>query len=231
MARGKNVIKITNDPDILRNRADEINTFDNRGKTREIVGALKRTLKDYPDLIALSAPQIGYNARIFCIRFNDNQIKEFINPMISKTDGLHLTRERCKSISDKEYIVPRNDRIIAIYQELPFKTQSNKFDGAVAEVFQQMTNLLDGILIDDIGLEVLPEFDKASKEEQDEVINWYIDQLKSRDASLNEEIEKTPELKQVQDAINYMTKVATGEIELYKEEEKKPEADAKESGD
>ena len=210
----KYVIKIITDLEKLQERADEINLVKDLKVAKHIVKELKETLKANKDLVALAAPQIGYNARIFCIKFADNKIQEFINPMISKTEGLHLTREACPSVTAKEFIVPRYDRIIAIYQELPMKNQSNKFEGPAAEVFQQMVNIIDGILINDFGLEVLPEFDSATKEEQDEVINWYIDQLKNTNENLQKEIEDNEELKQFKDATDFMTKVALGEITL-----------------
>ena len=216
----KYTLKIITDLEKLHERVDEINLVDEQKVAKRIVKELKDTLKANKDLVALAAPQLGYNYRIFCIKFADNKIQAFINPMISKTEGLHLTREACPSITAKEFIVPRYDRIITIYQELPLKNQSNKFEGPAAEVFQQMINMLDGILINDFGLEVFPEFDKASKEEQDEVINWYIDQLKATNENFQQEIENDKELKQFKDATDFMTKVALGEITIEPVEQK-----------
>ena len=44
----------------------------------EIIGKIKEVMEANPELLALAAPQIGINKRIFCLRFSD-QIKTFIN--------------------------------------------------------------------------------------------------------------------------------------------------------
>jgi len=53
---------------------------------REIISALKHTI-ELNNIVSLSAPAIGYNKRIFCIKF-DTEIKTFINPIISSYKGL-----------------------------------------------------------------------------------------------------------------------------------------------
>jgi peptide deformylase len=49
----------------------------------EIIGKIKEAMEADSAILALAAPQIGIDSRIFCIRFND-QIKTFINPIITK---------------------------------------------------------------------------------------------------------------------------------------------------
>ena len=48
----------------------------------EIIKKIKEVMNANSELLALSAPQIGINKRIFCLRFND-QIKAFINGFIN----------------------------------------------------------------------------------------------------------------------------------------------------
>ena len=55
----------------------------------EIIDKIKEVMNSKPDILALSAPQIGINKRIFCLRFND-QVKTFINPIITKKKGLNI---------------------------------------------------------------------------------------------------------------------------------------------
>ena len=219
---GDYIYKILTDTEKLHQRSQEASPFDKEGldAVKRVVADLKSTLKANTDVPALAAPQLGSTLRIFCIKFNDGKIVEFVNPMITKSEGLHLTREKCKSIPGAEYIVPRNDRIIAVYQTTEGKVTSNKFEGAVAEIFQQMVNLLDGILISDFGLEVIPAFDKASEEEKKEVLDWYINQLKESNQELQAEIESDEELKQVKGSIDFMSKVASGEITVENIEHK-----------
>lgn len=206
------VLKIIDDVEKLKDRCDEISVFAEEKRVTKIVNELKDTLYNNPNLVALSAPQLGYKERIFCIKFANKELRAFVNPMITKSEGIHLCRENNPSIPGKEYIMPRNNKIIVTFQTPTGKIEENIFEGVVAEVIQQQVNMLDGVLLSDFGLEVLPEFDKASKEEQDEVINWWLDNLKKQNESLSKEIDSNEDLHQVKKAIEFLTKVASGEI-------------------
>ena len=70
----------------LSQRAEEIDIKTENNLMREIISALKHTI-EYNNITALSAPAIGYNKRIFCIKF-DTEIKTFINPIITWYKGL-----------------------------------------------------------------------------------------------------------------------------------------------
>jgi len=227
------VLAITRDIEKLMRRSDEVSVIDMTMQTKpEVLSTikdLKETIYDNKDLVALAAPQLGRFERIFCIRFANGDVRAFINPMISKTDGFHLNREVSPSLPGRSFIVPRHDRIIAMYQTPTGKPEESRFEGVVAEVFQHMVNMLDGVLISDIGLEVFEDFDNATEKERDEVIKSFIEELKSRTEKANKEIEADEELKKTRDAINFLKGVATGEIkmeqqeELVKEQETKPE--------
>lgn len=208
------VLKILTDKSKLSDRCDEISVFAEEKRVTKIVNELKDTLVNNPNLVALSAPQLGYKFRIFCIKFANKEIKSFVNPMITKSEGIHLCRENNPSIPGKDYIMPRNDKIIVTFQTPTGKIEENIFEGVVAEVIQQQVNMLDGILLSDFGLEVLPEFDKASKEEQDEVINWWLDNLKKENDNLAKEIDSDADLFKVKKAIEFMTKVSSGEVKI-----------------
>ena len=66
----------------------------------EIINKIKEVMENDPTLLALAAPQIGINKRIFCLRFSD-QIKTFINPIITKKKGLNIVIETCASMPGK----------------------------------------------------------------------------------------------------------------------------------
>ena len=215
------VLKIITDLDKLKERCDEVSPYAEEKRVTKIVNDLKDTLINNPKLVALCAPQLGSKLRIFCIKFANKEIKSFVNPMITKAEGIHLCREFNPSIPDKEYIMPRNDKIILTFQTPTGKIEENIFEGVVAEVIQQQVNMLDGVLLSDFGLEVLPEFDKASKEEQDQVINWWLDSLKEKNEALNKEIDSNEDLFKVKKAIEFMTKVASGEVQTEEVEIKK----------
>lgn len=206
--------EIITDEIALSERAEEIDTLHESQLLQEIVKYLKRTLRKRDDLFALSAPAIGYNKRVFCMKFEDDQIKTFINPIIESysPSGMQLSREKCSSLPGKEYIRVRNNDIRVMYQRPTGEAESNRLLGKAALVFQHEMDHLEGVLISDIGLEIIPEFDEATDEERAEVIREYLDSLDIRLKKTNEEIQNDPDLKQIDDATRFMTGILTGEI-------------------
>ena len=89
-----------------------------------------------PDILALAAPQIGINKRIFCLRFND-QIKVFINPIITKKKGLTIAVETCCSMPGKEIVIGRPEEVTVVYYNEEFKYEDNKLLGAAASLLRQ----------------------------------------------------------------------------------------------
>lgn len=218
MARKKYVLKIIEDKIKLSERALEINVDLNHLKLVTIISELKETLYSNPNLTVLAAPQLGKPFRVFCMKFAGGDIRTFINPMIMTTKGLHLSREVCPSIPGKEFIIPRNDEITVAYQTPVGNNESNLFKGAPAEMFQQMVHLLDGVLIDDFGLEVLEGFDSLNQADKEQILNMYIDTLKQDNIILNKEIESDKKLKEIKDATDFLTSVALGKTILEKDE-------------
>ena len=78
----------------LSQRAEEIDVKTENNLLREIISSLKHTI-EAKNIIALSAPAIGYNKRVFCIKF-DTEIKTFVNPIISNYKGLQLFTDVCQ---------------------------------------------------------------------------------------------------------------------------------------
>lgn len=196
----------------LSQRAEEIDIKTENNLMREIISALKHTI-ELNNIISLSAPAIGYNKRIFCIKF-DTEIKTFINPVISSYKGLQLFTEICQSIPNKKYLRIRNNDIQVIYQKPTGSPESRQIVGLAASVFQHEMDHLDGILLSDIGLEIDDDFENASQEEKNEVINWYLDTLDLQAKQLNTEIENDSELSRLKDGIDFMTSVYKGETKL-----------------
>lgn len=212
-AEAKEILKIDDENnEKLLSRSDEINTTEDGNLQREITSALKKTIEKN-NLVSLSANAIGYNKRIFCIKF-DEEIKTFINPIIVKAEGLQLSREKCTSIPGREFIVPRNTNISVIYQRPMGKIESRQIVGLAAFIFQHELQHLDGVLLSDFALEIDSEWDKASDEEREEVINYYLDSLDIKAKELDKEIQNDPELKKMSDAIDFMTSVYKGETKL-----------------
>lgn len=194
----------------LHESCDEVNPLD----AKQTVLDLKAKLKKYKDLYALSAPQIGIKQRVICIKFNDGIIKEYINPMILKSEGLHLVREKDISIAEKEFIAPRPNKVYIRYQLENAKPEENILNGSVAEVFDRMMHYLQGVTLEDYGLEILEGFDDLCEEDKQEIIDMYIKSLKTREELLDDNIEHDADAKELKDAIRFMEAVDKGEVIL-----------------
>lgn len=141
----------------------------------EIVTKIKEIMEADDKILALSAPQIGINKRIFCIRFND-QIKTFINPIITKKKGLNIVIETCASLPGKEIVIGRPEEITIIYYNEEFKYEDNKLVGVAAAMFDQQAQILDGVLPSELGLVSDVEEDgKITDEDLEEIIPFYKD--------------------------------------------------------
>ena len=217
------------DLDELRERVDEVNPID----AQETVKALTAKLKKYDSLYALCAPQIGIKERVIVFKYNKgNLYKEYINPRIFKAENYHLVKEKDISSPEKEFISPRPGKIFIEYQTQDAKPETNVLKGNSAEVFDRMMNYLDGVTLEDYGLEVLPEFDQADKEEQQTVIDLYLKSFKTRAEALDKEIEEDKDARELRDAIKFMEEVQEGKVklesipetELSKKEEVKEDA-------
>ena len=198
------------DLDQLRQDCDEVNPLDAQQTVKDLTAKLKK----YDDLYALSAPQIGVKERVICIKFNDGVIKEYINPMVLKSEGLHLVRERDISIPDQEFISPRPNKILVRYQTSDAKPEENILKDSAAEVFDRMMHYLQGVTLEDYGLPVLDGFDDLSSDEQQEIISMYLESLKKREVLLNDNIENDPDAKELRDAIKFMEAVDKVEVTL-----------------
>lgn len=199
-------------------RAQEIDHEKSGKLLREITSNIKRTMRK-TGLISLSAPGIGYNKRIFCIDFSDKEIKSFINPVVTNATGLQLVRESCSSIPGKEYLVPRNSTIDVIYETPTGQIKTKRLKDVVAFVFQHEIDHLNGVTLEDIGLEVDSDFDEATAEEREEIIDMYLDSLDLRQKYLEETINSDEELKLVSDRLRFVEALARGDIEFEKQEE------------
>ena len=210
--------EIIKDLEKLSNRADEVDIRKQNELVRNAIVQLKEVIRD-KNLVYLTAPQIGIPIRVFVINFNGN-LRSFVNPVISETKGFEFSREVCYSL-DNEYIRPRANSVSVIYQTPLGKVESRKMLGKAAMVFQHAVDHLDGLLLCDVGLEITPEFDKASAEEKEEHIKLYMDSLDIKRKELEKEIEGDKDLKQLSDAIDFLESVKKGETDASIVAEKK----------
>ncbi len=170
----KNILTIPKNDEKLRQRSDEVITFD------KSVGQILKDLTDTIDAqtdpvgLGLSAPQIGIQKRIFVARVR-NKIKGFVNPIITKFSQKEVTiMEGCFSVPDIYGHVIRPAEIDLKSQDAHGKTSATHYKGLPSRIIQHEIDHLDGKLFidhvhDQNGKVFKFERDKDGKEQFVEV--------------------------------------------------------------
>lgn len=217
----QNVKELVTDIDQLSIFCDAIDPRKEGKLLQEIVLALKNTMRE-KGLLSLSAPQIGYSRRVFCIRFGENDYRTFINPVIENVANFTMNRESCSSLPNKEYIRPRHATCKVYYLTPMNKIESRKLVGVAAFKFQHCLDHLDGMVLSDIGLEIDELWDKATEEERDEVLRAYMDALDIAEKECKKAVAEDKELADIDDASKFIASVQSGEtkLEFIKEDSK-----------
>lgn len=193
-------------------RADEIDLRKEGKLAQQTIVDLKQTMKKY-DYVCLAAPHIGVNKRILCINFKGD-IRTFCNPLMTASEGFELSREKCPALNNKEYIRPRQNKVTVMYQNPMGKVVSQTFSGLAARVMQYGIDILDGLLLSDVGLELDENWDKGTEAERDEILGLYLESLDIKRKDIKTQIDNDPEAKQMMSAIEFMESVQKGETEV-----------------
>ena len=181
-----------------------------------IVFKIKEVMEANKNILALSAPQIGINKRIFCLRFND-QVKTFINPIITKKKGLNIIVETCASMPGKEIVIGRPEEITVVYYNEDFKYEDNKLLGVAASLFDQQAQILDGVMPSELGIEADGKIEEADMEE---IIKFYKDTfLPSKLEILKTTIETNEEAAKDFKQLAFTEGVINGRIAVVEPEE------------
>ena len=214
------VINIVTDSKAFEERVDEITAETSFEDVVKCVSKLKQALYDNTEAAAICAPQIGYDLRLFVVRTARSELKRFkvfLNPMVVSSEDLHLSRETNLSFPNKQFIIPRKNKIHVAYQTEDGHVEAETYFGAYGEIVQQMIEMLDGITLADYGLDLDilggPDvYDKAPKTQKTKLLALYLENLKIESDTLKEEIESDPHVKYLNDTINFMTGLMTGQI-------------------
>ncbi len=189
---------------------ETINHREESSLLQEIVLALKATMKA-KNLTYLTAPQIGYRKRIFCIRFGKSDYRTFVNPIVENLSNPCLVPEACYSIPDKKFLMPRFSKV-TLWSMTPLgKPESRTFVGMAATTVEHCMHHLDGGLISDVGLELDDLWYSATDEEREEVSKLYLESLDLRNKQMQDEINADKDLKQINDASQFIESVRVGD--------------------
>jgi peptide deformylase len=217
-------MEIIYDIDVLSVPSEPLTFLTEQGaKTEEgeeIINKIKEVMNTNTELLALSAPQIGIKKRIFCLRFND-QIKTFINPIITKKQGLNIVIETCASMPGKEIVIGRPEEITTVYYNDEFKYEDNKLVGAAASMFDQQAQILDGVLPSELGLvSDIVEDGKIEEADLAEIIPFYKDTfLPSKLEMLKQAISSDDTVNKAFNQLKFTEGVINGRIAVIESDE------------
>jgi peptide deformylase len=224
------MIEIIKDIEKLKTAVKPLQFLTEKGTEKEeglsIIGKLKEAMEADKTILALAAPQIGIDSRIFCIRFND-QIKTFINPIVTKKSNYEIKPEAFVSMPGKEILITRPEEITVVYYTDEFKYEENKLLGAAARLFDQQCQLLDGVTPAELGLLSDVETDGSladlTEEEIAQVVKIYKQFINAKAEALQKEIKEDPEVEKAYRQLQFTEKVINGDalvIEDSNEERK-----------
>lgn len=170
----KTILKIPEDDQTLRQKSQEVTTFDK--SVEALIVDLTDTIEAQVDPIGLglSSPQIGVFKRVFIARIR-NKLKSFVNPKVAKFSKNETSfLEGCFSVPELYGHVIRPAEIDLQSQDMHGKTSLIHYKGVPARIIQHELDHLDGILfIDHVhnqnGKVFKVEKDKRGKEQFVEV--------------------------------------------------------------
>jgi len=193
----------------------------NDEETLEIItDRLRKALEQEKDYPYVTANQVGYNYMVYALRVGDH-IEVWANPLMARSDDNMIL------VADKEYglenpyYVPRWPKLSVIAYSIDKKlvcTRDYENEGAV--ILQHVMNNLNGISLQDIGLEITPEFRAATKEEQQEVVQYYAKELENLLVRLELDIAGDSEMNKKYEAFKFARAKASKEIESTREVKK-----------
>lgn len=197
----------------------------------KIIRKIKKVMNEDDTILALAAPQIGIDSRIFCIRFND-QIKTFINPIVTKKGKYEIKPETFVSMPGKEILITRPEELTVVYYTDEFKYEENKLLGSAARLFDQHCQLLDGVTPAELGLISDVETDGSladlTEEEITQVVEIYKQFIKTKAEALQKEIKEDPEVEKAYRQLKFTEKVINGDAFVISDEDNKKHNAARE---
>ena len=189
---------------------------------REILKDIKEIMEADKSILALSAPQIGIKKRIFGIRF-ENEIKIFINPIITKKANMAIGIETCASMPGKEILIARPESVTVIYTNEDFKYEDNKLTGYAARIFDQQENLLNGVVPSELGLvsDVKEDgsFGDLTDDEKKEVVEIYRKFVMAKTEALTKALKEDESLEKHYKQMRFAEDVINGRAQVIENPE------------
>ena len=166
------------------------------------------------DFAGITASLIGYDKRIMALKFED-KIEFLINPVITqkKKEDYQVVKQK-DLFSNQYYIIPRFKEIEVYYTDKDKKVQRIEFKSDAAYLYQQLSDLLSGLLIDDYGMPIDDDFNDLTDEEKGQIVEQYMKSFEEAHEFIQNEIDQDPKLHDIQKTIAFMESVNKGETKL-----------------
>ncbi len=140
---------------ILRKPTEKVKIFDK--KLGKLLDNMASTMY-HAEGCGLAGPQVGIAKRLLVIdAFDDQGIREFINPEIIEHSGEIISTEGCLSVPDYEGEVRRAGEVVVAFQDRKGAEKKLKADGLLAIALQHEIDHLNGVLFIDKAISLQPK--------------------------------------------------------------------------
>ena len=140
---------------ILKQECDPVTVFDKH--LSKLVDDMFVTMRDHKG-IGLAAPQIGILQKIVICEFEEDKLI-MINPTIISKEEEIISQEGCLSIPNKLYDVTRFQKVTVNALDISGNPFSISRDNLMSIIIQHELDHLKGILITEIGNEIIASND------------------------------------------------------------------------
>ena len=140
---------------LLRQQAKKVTRFDK--KLGKLLTNMAETMYK-AEGCGLAAPQVGIPKRCMVIdAFDDQGIREFVNPEIISKEVKCVNAEGCLSVPEYEGEVERATKVMVKYQDRKGEEHLLEAEGLLAMAIQHEYDHLEGILFIDKALTLVPK--------------------------------------------------------------------------
>jgi len=159
---------------VLHSISEEVTPEDfSNGTVDKILKGMRKAIKTYDvegyAAVAIAAPQIGVNKRMFLIEDQNKDRDDVlptlvaINPRIVKfSKKVHVVGEGCLSVPDRYGVVERHKNVTLEALDEHGNTYSRGAGGLLAQIIQHECDHLDGTLFIDRAEKIWNKEDKPS---------------------------------------------------------------------
>jgi len=142
----RQIIKHKADNPVLRQKSRLVEVFDDR--LAQLIDDLIDTM-NHAHGVGLASPQVGIFKRVFVISIKQDEVFEFVNPVITKSSGIQKEKEGCLSIPNTEGQTERPATVTVEAYDRHGKKFTLKGKGLLARAICHETDHLDGVLYTD----------------------------------------------------------------------------------